>query len=102
MTWPCRYGGGEQTYLDRTIVTEELLLAGAPVAGHWLGDRQIGPALLAHGTEELKSWLVPKIALAEVTFCVGMSEPNAGSDLVSLTTRAELWCEEFIIQREMT
>jgi alkylation response protein AidB-like acyl-CoA dehydrogenase len=102
MTWPRKYGGGEHTYLDRTIVTEELLLAGAPVAAHWLGDRQIGPALLAHGTEELKSWLVPKIARAEVTFCVGMSEPNAGSDLVSLTTRAELREEEFIIQGQKT
>lgn len=102
MTWPRQYGGGEHTYLDRTIVTEELLLAGAPVAAHWLGDRQIGPALLAHGTEELKSWLVPKIAGAEVTFCVGMSEPNAGSDLVSLTTRAELRGEEFVIQGQKT
>ena len=46
MTWPKRYGGRERSYLDRLIVTEELLLAGAPVAAHWFGDRQIGPALL--------------------------------------------------------
>jgi alkylation response protein AidB-like acyl-CoA dehydrogenase len=102
MTWPRRYGGGERTYLDRLIVTEELLRAGAPVAAHWLGDRQIGPALLAHGTEEQKSRLVPKIARAELTFCVGMSEPNAGSDLVSLSTRADLVGEEFVVQGQKT
>jgi alkylation response protein AidB-like acyl-CoA dehydrogenase len=98
MTWPKRYGGAGRTYLDRLIVTEELLRAGAPVAAHWFGDRQIGPALLAHGTEEQRSTLIPRIARAEITFCVGMSEPNAGSDLASLTTRAELRGDEFVIQ----
>jgi alkylation response protein AidB-like acyl-CoA dehydrogenase len=98
MTWPKQYGGAERTYLDRLIVTEELLLAGAPVAAHWFGDRQIGPALLAHGSEEQRSSLVPRIARAEVAFCVGMSEPNAGSDLASLTTRADVRGEDFLIR----
>ncbi len=98
MTWPKRFGGSERSYLDRLIVTEELLLAGAPVAAHWFGDRQIGPALLAHGNDEQKAELVPRIARSEVTFCIGMSEPNAGSDLAALATRAELDGDEFVIR----
>lgn len=98
MTWPERYGGGGRSYLDRLIVTEELLLAGAPVAAHWFGDRQIGPALLAHGSEEQRRELIPAILAAEVCFCVGMSEPDAGSDLSALTTRATLEADEFAIR----
>jgi alkylation response protein AidB-like acyl-CoA dehydrogenase len=98
MTWPKQYGGSERSYLDRLIVTEELLLAGAPVAAHWFGDRQIGPALLAHGTDEQKRALVPRIARAEISFCAGMSEPNAGSDLAALATRADLDGDEFVIR----
>jgi alkylation response protein AidB-like acyl-CoA dehydrogenase len=97
LTWPERYGGSEQSYLDRLIVTEELLLAGAPVAAHWFGDRQIGPSLLAHGTDEQRDALLPRILRGEVCFCVGMSEPNAGSDLAGLQTRAELHGDEFVI-----
>ena len=98
LTWPERYGGGERTYLDRLVLTEELLLAGAPVAAHWFGDRQIGPSLLAHGTEEQREALVPRIVRAEISFCVGMSEPNAGSDLASLSTTATLDGEGFVIR----
>ncbi len=88
LTWPRRYGGAERSYLDRLIVTEELLLAGAPVAAHWFGDRQIGPALLANGSEAQKRGLIPRILRAELSFCIGMSEPGAGSDLAGLATRA--------------
>ena len=102
MTWPKAYGGQERSYLDRLIVTEELLLAGAPVAAHWFGDRQIGPSLLAHGTPEQKAELVPKIARAEISFCIGMSEPNAGSDLAGLSTRADLVGDEFVIRGQKT
>ena len=59
MTWPREYGGGGRNYVERAIVTEELLRAGAPTAAHWVGDRQIGPALLAHGSEEQKREIVP-------------------------------------------
>ena len=97
LTWPRRYGGSERSYLDRLIVTEELLLAGAPVAAHWFGDRQIGPALLAHGTDEQRDELLPRIARAEIGFCVGMSEPNAGSDLAGLSTRAVVDGGDFVI-----
>jgi alkylation response protein AidB-like acyl-CoA dehydrogenase len=98
MTWPKRFGGSERSYLERLIVTEELLLAGAPVAAHWFGDRQIGPALLAHGTDAQQAELVPRIARAEISFCAGMSEPNAGSDLAALGTRADLDGDCFVIR----
>ncbi len=88
MTWPRPYGGGGRNYVERAIVTEELLRAGAPTAAHWVGDRQIGPALLAHGTEEQKREILPRIVRGELVFCLGMSEPGAGSDLAALTTRA--------------
>jgi alkylation response protein AidB-like acyl-CoA dehydrogenase len=102
LTWPRRYGGAERTYLERLVVTEELLLAGAPVAAHWFGDRQIGPALLAHGNEEQKRALLPRTARGELVFCIGMSEPNAGSDLAALATRAELRGDEFVIRGQKT
>src|SRR6185436_11249580 len=88
MTWPQAYGGCGRNYVERAIVTEELLRAGAPTAAHWVGDRQIGPALLAHGTEEQKREVVPRIVRGELVFCLGMSEPGAGSDLAALSTRA--------------
>jgi alkylation response protein AidB-like acyl-CoA dehydrogenase len=87
-TWPRRYGGQEGSYLERLILTEELLRAGAPVGAHWLADRQIGPALLAYGSEAQREELLPRIARGELFFSIGMSEPNAGSDLASLRTRA--------------
>ncbi len=87
-TWPKRYGGQEGAYLDRVVITEELLRAGAPVAAHWAGDRQIGPALLAYGSEEQRQEFLPRIIAADLVFCLGMSEPNAGSDLAALKTRA--------------
>ena len=88
LTWPKRYGGQEKSYLDRLILTEELLRAGAPVAAHWLGDRQVGPALLAYGSEEQREEILPRVCRGEVVFCLGMSEPGSGSDLASLSTRA--------------
>lgn len=88
LTWPREYGGGGRSYVERAIVTEELLRAGAPTAAHWVGDRQIGPALLAHGTEDQKREILPRIMRGELVFCLGMSEPGAGSDLAALTTRA--------------
>ncbi|MEW6299575.1 MAG: acyl-CoA dehydrogenase family protein [Thermodesulfobacteriota bacterium] len=97
VTWPKRYGGQEKTYLDRVILTEELLRAGAPVAAHWLGDRQIGPALLAYGNEDQKREILPRIAKGELVFCLGMSEPGAGSDLASLRTRAVEAGDDFLI-----
>lgn len=89
MTWPRQYGGHERTALERYVVSEELLVAGAPIRAHWLADRQFGPLLLAYGTEEQKHKYLPRIAAGECFFCVGMSEPDAGSDLASIRTRAD-------------
>jgi len=89
MTWPSEYGGSERSYLERYVVTEELLAAGAPTAFHWFADRQIGPSILSYGTEEQKRCFLPPIARGEIAFAVGMSEPDSGSDLASIRTRAE-------------
>jgi acyl-CoA dehydrogenase len=88
MTWPAAYGGGERSNVERLAATEELLRAGAPVAAHWMADRQIGPAILRHGSEQLRREILPGIVAADYLFCLGMSEPGAGSDLASVTTRA--------------
>jgi len=88
MTWPKRYGGGERSMLERYVVTEELLAAGAPVGAHWIADRQSAPSLLRFGTEEQRLAFLPGIAKGEIFFCIGMSEPDSGSDLASIRTRA--------------
>ncbi|WP_217574400.1 acyl-CoA dehydrogenase family protein [Streptomyces sp. GbtcB7] len=88
MTWPKEFGGGERSNVERLAVTEELLRAGAPVAAHWIGDRQIGPAILRHGSRELREEILPRIASVDAVFCLGMSEPEAGSDLAAVRTAA--------------
>jgi len=89
LTWPKAYGGQERSALERFVVTEELLAAGAPVAAHWVAERQSGPLLLRYGTEAQKQLLLPGIAAGETYFSIGMSEPDSGSDLASIRTRAE-------------
>jgi alkylation response protein AidB-like acyl-CoA dehydrogenase len=89
ITWPVEFGGGGLDARSRLVVTEELLRAGAPVAAHWIADRQIGPAILRHGTHELQKELLPGIVSADFIFCLGMSEPEAGSDLAAVRTTAK-------------
>lgn len=89
LTWPRQYGGKERSALERYVMNEELLAAAVPVGAHWVADRQSGPVLLKFGTEEQKQFFLPKIAAGDLTFCIGMSEPESGSDLASLKTRAE-------------
>jgi len=88
MTWPKKYGGHERSFADRYVVIEEMLAAGAPVSFHWIADRQSGPLLLRFGTEEQRQSILPRVARGEVCFCIGMSEPGAGSDLAGVRTRA--------------
>ena len=88
MTVPVEYGGHGRTFVERFVVTEELLAAGAPVAAHWIADRQIVPSLLKYGTAAQKSEFLPRIARGECFFGIGMSEPDSGSDLASVRTRA--------------
>jgi len=89
MTWPKAYGGHERTSLERYVVNEELLAAGAPIGAHFVADRQTGPLLLRFGTEQQKETYLPRIAAGECCFCIGMSEPNSGSDLASIQTTAK-------------
>lgn len=89
MTVPVEYGGHGRSFRDRFVVTEELLAAGAPVAAHWIADRQIVPSLLKYGTEAQKQRFLPRIVRGECFFAIGMSEPDSGSDLASVRTRAE-------------
>ncbi|TVZ02296.1 acyl-CoA dehydrogenase [Trebonia kvetii] len=86
MAFPVRYGGSAAGALARFVVTEELLAASAPVAAHWIADRQSGPALLRFGTEEQQGAFLPGIARGECFFAIGMSEPDTGSDLASVRT----------------
>src|SRR3990172_4655765 len=88
MTWPREYGGHQRSSLERFVVTEELLAAGAPVRAHWMADRQFGPLLLNVGSEEQKRRYLPAIAAGECFFCYGLSESDSGSDLASIRTKA--------------
>jgi alkylation response protein AidB-like acyl-CoA dehydrogenase len=88
LTWPKEYGGQAGSDIDRLILTEEMLRYGAPAACHWFADRQIGRSVLAYGTPEQKAELLPLIRNGEAYVGLGMSEPEAGSDLASLKTRA--------------
>jgi len=88
MTWPKKYGGHERSFLERYVVMEEMLAAGAPVSAHWVADRQSGPLLLRFGTEAQREKILPAIVRGELAFAIGMSEPDSGSDLASIRTRA--------------
>jgi 3-oxocholest-4-en-26-oyl-CoA dehydrogenase alpha subunit len=88
MALPREYGGGDRSAVDRFVVVEELLRRGAPLDHHWTADRQYGPLINRFGTEEQKRDFLPRICSGELSFCIGMSEPDAGSDLASVKTRA--------------
>ncbi len=97
LTWPRGYGGQGRSFVDRLILTEEMLRYGAPAACHWFADRQIGGAIVHYGSEEQKGELLPLILRGEAYVGLGMSEPEAGSDLASLKTRAIADGGDFII-----
>ena len=88
MALPRRYGGHEAGPGARYVVIEELLAAGAPVSAHWIADRQSGPLILRYGTEAQRLAYLPGICRGELYFCIGMSEPNSGSDLASIRSKA--------------
>ncbi|WP_242153555.1 acyl-CoA dehydrogenase family protein [Sphingomonas sp. BAUL-RG-20F-R05-02] len=88
ITMPQCYGGRAAGAFARYVVSEELLAAGAPVSAHWIADRQSAPLLLHYGTETQRERYIPAISRGEAYFCIGMSEPNSGSDLASIGTRA--------------
>lgn len=89
MSIPGRYGGPDRGAVERYIVAEELLAAHAPLSAHWIADRQSAPLLMHCGTDAQREALLPRIARGECIFCIGMSEPGAGSDLAAVRTRAD-------------
>ncbi len=97
LTWPKEYGGQGRSWMDRLILTEELLRYGAPTGWHWSADRQMGPSIIKYGTEEQKREFLPRIIRGEVSMAIGMSEPEAGSDMASLQTRAIEDGDDFIL-----
>jgi len=97
MTWSREYGGHERSSLERYVVLEELLASGAPVGAHWIADRQTGGMLLNYGQEEEKRRWVPGMARGEVFACIGLSEPNSGSDLASVKTTAQKKGDRWVI-----
>jgi acyl-CoA dehydrogenase len=88
MTWPKQYGGHERSHLERYVVIEELLAHRAPTRAFSTADRQSGPMILRYGQEEVKRSFLPRIASGELCFCIGLSEPNSGSDVFAASTRA--------------
>lgn len=102
LTWPKEYGGQGRSFVDRLILTEEMLRYGAPAACHWFADRQIGGSILKYGTEEQKQNLLPKIVKGEMYVGLGMSEPEAGCDLASLKTRAIKKDDHYVIDGQKT
>ncbi|MEI6496026.1 MAG: acyl-CoA dehydrogenase family protein [Actinomycetota bacterium] len=88
MTWPVEFGGGGRPAIDRLIVGEEMIAAGAPIAAMWFADRQMGPTLITYGRPDQQAEFLPAMLAGDTTWCIGMSEPNAGSDLASLKTSA--------------
>ncbi|WP_084582354.1 acyl-CoA dehydrogenase family protein [Sphingomonas azotifigens] len=97
MTWPKEYGGHARSNLERYVVLEELLAAGAPVGAHWIADRQTGGMLLRYGHETEKQRWLPGMARGAIFACIGLSEPNAGSDLASVRTQARKRGDRWII-----
>lgn len=90
LTLPRQYGGHERSALEKFVVTEEMLAGGAPVGAHWIADRQSSEQILRHGSERARLEILPRIAAGECYFGIGMSEPDSGSDLAAVRTRATL------------
>lgn len=97
MTLPTEYGGGGRSAFARYVLVEEFLNFGAPVGSHWIADRQSAPLILKYGTEAQKRFYIPRVCRGEAFFCIGMSEPNAGSDLASVATRALPNAQGFVL-----
>jgi alkylation response protein AidB-like acyl-CoA dehydrogenase len=96
-SWPTEYGGKGLSTLEQVVLTEEFAAASAPLRADFFGDTLVGPTILHWGTEEQKHEFLPGIMSGQISWCQGFSEPNAGSDLASLTTRADLDGDEWII-----
>ncbi len=97
MTWPVEHGGGGRPQIERVIMGEEMISAGAPIAASWFADRQMGPSLIRYGTPDQQAEYLPKMLSGETTWCIGMSEPDAGSDLAGLRTAARRDGDAYVV-----
>ncbi|NNC80813.1 MAG: acyl-CoA dehydrogenase [Acidimicrobiales bacterium] len=97
MTWPKEFGGGGRPNIERIIMSEELIGAGAPIAASWFADRQFGPSLFTYGTPDQQAEYLPDMLSGKTTWGIGMSEPDSGSDLASLKTTADLDGDVFVV-----
>lgn len=97
IAWPREYGGQGRDHFDDLIVNEELGAASAPESINTIGRELVAPILLSAGTEEQKRHYIPRILRMDDTWCQGFSEPNAGSDLASLKTRARRAGDKWIV-----
>jgi alkylation response protein AidB-like acyl-CoA dehydrogenase len=102
ITWPEEYGGRGLTPIEQAICVEELARANAPEVVGAIGIAIIGPTIALLGTEEQKSRHLEKMLLGEDVWAAGFSEPNAGSDLGSMTTRAVLDGDHFVVNGQKT
>ncbi len=98
--WPTEYGGRGYSAVEQFVMFDESVASGAPIP--MLTINTVGPTLMQFGTEEQKQFFLPKISKGEITFCIGYSEPDAGTDLASLTTRAVRDGDEYIINGQKT
>jgi alkylation response protein AidB-like acyl-CoA dehydrogenase len=96
-SWPKEYGGKGLSIIQNVVLNEEFARSGAPLRADFFGDTLVGPTILQWGTEEQKKDYLPKILSGQVSWCQGFSEPDAGSDLAGLKTRAELDGDEWVI-----
>lgn len=93
--WPKEFGGRGGSALEQLIFTDEAAIAGAPVP--FLTINTVGPTIMRFGTPEQKAFYLPKIASGELHFAIGYSEPDAGTDLASLRTRAVRDTDEYVV-----
>ncbi len=96
-SWPTEYGGKGLSTIQNVVLAEEFARAHAPMRADFFGDTLVGPTILQWGTEEQKKYFIPKILSGEISWCQGFSEPNAGSDLASLKTKATRDGDEWVI-----
>ena len=97
MGWPKEHGGHDRPAIERVIVAEEMIGLGAPIAAMWFADRQMGPTLIAYGTPDQQAEYLPAMLAGETTWCIGMSEPDNGSDLAGLKTSARRDGDVFVV-----